>query len=162
MHPPPGLRVKKRRRRFFGQVPVRSAPRLSASRKVLYHVHGKNDGTPFRRPGSETPAGGLLGSQLNAVPAGKDAPKRRFVGYQISSAYPRLSENPSSVFPENPQETAPVGQTVRHFPQRMHSPPQIFSVTSTAMGHTRSQAPHPTHFPVSTCIRKKLNRLNRA
>ena len=57
---------------------------------------------------------------------------------------------------------APVGQAVWQAPHRMHSGLLMSFVTSTAMGQTRSQAPHPTHLWASSDIWKKLNRLNRA
>ena len=62
---------------------------------------------------------------------------------------------------EKPDRMAPTGQTVRHFPQRMHSGPLMSFVTSTAMGQDRSHFLQSTHLPLSRCIWKKLNRLNR-
>ncbi len=62
---------------------------------------------------------------------------------------------------ENPEEMAPVGQTERHFPQRMHSGLLISLVTSTAMGQLLSHLPHPTHRLSSRRIWKKLKRLKR-
>jgi hypothetical protein len=61
----------------------------------------------------------------------------------------------------NPEEMAPVGQTERHFPQRMHSGLLISLVTSTAMGQLLSHLPHPTHRLSSRRIWKKLKRLKR-
>ena len=52
----------------------------------------------------------------------------------------------------NPEEIAPVPQTDRHFPQRMHSGPLISFVTATFIGQICSHRPQFTHLLRSRLI----------
>ena len=59
-----------------------------------------------------------------------------------------------------PEETAPVGQTALHFPQRMHSGEQEISCSESATGQARSQALQETHRSFFHWICTRLKRLN--